>query len=180
MSIQPYGMGPHWEEDQTDPFAMPVRQLLNDPVLRQLAPASWGGKNLLPILYSDVLDLGDKFEVHAGKACVTIWDILVTQFMILSLLYAPLDLPGVPKEELDVVISDGVMTIKGERKKVFEETDLWGNHRMERTFGKISRTFNLPPGCDCDNAEALFELGVLKVSFPKKPLPTTNMKLTIS
>jgi len=90
------------------------------------------------------------------------------------------DLPGIPKEELDITIGDGMITIKGERKKLFEEDDIWGNRRTERTFGKVSRSFTLPLDCDTDKAEALFEMGTLKVTFPKKAVSAASKKLLIT
>jgi len=48
-----------------------------------------------------------------------------------------------------------------------EEDDIWGTHRVERTYGKVSRTLTLPVNADAEHAECKFENGVLKVIFPK-------------
>ena len=77
------------------------------------------------------------------------------------------DLPGVPKEDLDVTITRGQIIIKGERKRKWEEGDAIGNHLIERSWGKVSRTLPLPVDCDHEKAVATFEMGVLKVDFPK-------------
>mgnify|MGYP001575383929 CR=1 FL=1 len=64
-------------------------------------------------------------------------------------------------------IANGCITIKGERKKKVESDDVFGNHRIERTYGKVSRTMTMPSDADCSRANAHFDLGVLKVTFPK-------------
>jgi len=128
------------------------QQLLSDPLVRRtMNNARMITRDLQPILAADVLDLGDKFEVHA-------------------------DLPGVSKADLDVTIQSGLITIKGERKKKYEADDVWGTHRVERSHGKVSRTLTLPLNCDTEHADASFEGGVLKVVFPKLTTSSSSSK----
>ena len=91
-----------------------------------------------------------------------------------------IDLPGISKSDLDVTISNGTMTIKGERKHILEKDD-WqtGMHRVERTYGKCSRTLQLPENCDTEHADCSFENGELKVSFPKLAGTSTSKHLNI-
>lgn len=84
-----------------------------------------------------------------------------------SLIVRPVDLPGVLKNDLDVVIANGCVTIKGERRKAFEKDDIWGTHLSERAHGRCTRTLSLPTNADCEHADASFENGVLKITFPK-------------
>ncbi len=77
------------------------------------------------------------------------------------------DLPGVPKDEIDVTINNGFITLKGERKRSKESEDAWGTHLSERAHGKVTRTLRLPMDADFSNATASFDFGVLKITIPK-------------
>ncbi len=79
-----------------------------------------------------------------------------------------LDLPGVRKECLDISITDGFVTIKGERQHEYTEDNILGSNKTERTYGKVSRTLSLPSDTDISKSEAKFDFGVLKLVFPKK------------
>lgn len=76
------------------------------------------------------------------------------------------DLPGLKPEDVDISVSDGVLTVKGEYKTEKEEEE--GNvHFRERRYGRFQRAIRLPGNVDTDAAEAKFEDGVLKISLPK-------------
>jgi HSP20 family protein len=76
------------------------------------------------------------------------------------------DLPGLKPEDVDISVSDSVLTVKGEYKteKEEEEGDV---HFKERRYGRFQRAIRLPDNVDTDAAEAKFEDGVLKISLPK-------------
>jgi len=77
------------------------------------------------------------------------------------------EIPGVKPEDLNLTLENNVLTITGERK--FKDEDEKDNfHRMERRFGKFTRSFTLPPGLDAPNINATFEDGVLTITLPKK------------
>ena len=76
------------------------------------------------------------------------------------------DLPGMNEDDVDVEIRDGVLTISGERRNEEEETRE-GYRRVERAFGRFSRSIALPDGIDPDDVHANFDNGVLVVSVPK-------------
>ncbi len=75
-------------------------------------------------------------------------------------------LPGVRPEEVDISVTDGVLTIKGETKSE-EETKDGNYHRRELRYGAFSRSVALPTRVDHDKAEAKFENGILTISLPK-------------
>ncbi len=78
-----------------------------------------------------------------------------------------IDLPGVKKENIDISVNDGILTISGERK--FEKKEEKENYtRIESFFGRFERSFKLPSDADLDNIEAKYEDGVLKIFIPKK------------
>jgi len=79
------------------------------------------------------------------------------------------EIPGVFEKDVEVTISDGELTIKGEkRSENSEEKDKKGNVlRMERKYGAFQRTFSLPADIDDDNVGATFDKGVLTVTVGK-------------
>src|SRR5690606_20987595 len=73
------------------------------------------------------------------------------------------DLPGIPREGIKVEVNEGVLTLSGERKQEKEETkDKW--HRIERSYGKFSRSMTLPENVDPSAIDASYKDGVLVVS----------------
>jgi HSP20 family protein len=76
------------------------------------------------------------------------------------------DLPGMRREDVEIEIKDGVLTVAGERRTDHEEKSE-GFYRVERAFGRFSRSLTLPDGVDADSIAAEFEDGVLEVRIPK-------------
>jgi len=76
------------------------------------------------------------------------------------------DVPGLKKEDLRIDVSGNVLTIAGERKREFEGDD-GGVRRLERSFGKFERLFQLPKTVAAEKIEARLEDGVLKIALPK-------------
>lgn len=76
------------------------------------------------------------------------------------------ELPGMGKDDVEVNVSDGVITISGEKKKE-EKVEKKDYYRLERSYGSFSRTVRLPSEIQSDKAEARFKDGVLEVTLPK-------------
>jgi len=77
------------------------------------------------------------------------------------------DLPGVSKEDIEVRLDNGVLSISGE-KKVERETGKGSKqHRTERFHGTFSRRFTLPSAIDADRVNADYKHGVLSLTIPK-------------
>jgi len=76
------------------------------------------------------------------------------------------ELPGMKREEIDVSLHDGVLSISGERKteKKYEEAEVY---RTERFFGKFQRTVTLPTPVAADKVKAQYKDGVLTITLPK-------------
>jgi len=76
------------------------------------------------------------------------------------------ELPGIDEKDIEVSVTDGVLTVKGEKKEQKEEKDK-NYHRLERQYGSFQRSFELPPSIDQGKIEAKFEKGVLTLTLPK-------------
>jgi HSP20 family protein len=76
------------------------------------------------------------------------------------------ELPGMKKEDVHITFSDGKLVIEGERKKEQEEKEA-NYHRVERSYGKFCRTFQLPSGIQANKIAADFKDGILKIKLPK-------------
>jgi HSP20 family protein len=76
------------------------------------------------------------------------------------------DLPGLGSDDVEIEIKDGVLTVSGERRADHEEKSE-GYFRVERSFGRFSRSLTLPKGVEADSIAAEFNDGVLEVRIPK-------------
>jgi HSP20 family protein len=74
--------------------------------------------------------------------------------------------PGVDKKDLDVSMTDSLLTIKGE-SHVEEKEEKGEYYRCERSHGAFSRTVRLPAEVDTSKARASYEDGLLEVTLPK-------------
>ncbi len=85
------------------------------------------------------------------------------------------ELPGMKEEDVEVVLRDDMLTVKGkktsERK---EEKETY--HLTERRYGAFERTFRLPEAAQADKIDATFADGVLTVTVPKKAEARTAEK----
>ena len=131
----------------------------------------------VPTLVRDVDDMFDRFLMgplpfHAfgadplKKAMEGTWvpalDLTETEkeFIIRA------EIPGVPRENLDVHLEGDVVTLTGHREKNARETTenvLW----VEREVGKFVRAIRLPKAVEANKVEALYNEGILTVRLPK-------------
>ncbi len=77
------------------------------------------------------------------------------------------ELPDMARENIDVTVVDGTLTIKGE-KKLSSEVKEEQFHRVERRYGTFSRSFSLPPTVDAGKVGAEYKNGVLTVKLPMR------------
>jgi HSP20 family protein len=76
------------------------------------------------------------------------------------------ELPEVKKEDIDIRLADGVITISGERKYEKEHKDE-NDLRVESFYGTFARSFSLPDNVDAEKISAECKDGVLRVRIPK-------------
>ncbi len=77
-----------------------------------------------------------------------------------------LELPGLNEDDIEVTLTDDVLSVKGE-KKVERQDSKKGFYLSERSYGAVHRSIPLPPGVDTEKAEATFRNGVLSVKLPQ-------------
>lgn len=114
-------------------------RFFDEPVFN--APRLWPGNGDEATLALDISENEDEFTVTAS-------------------------VPGVAPEEIEITLSDNVLTIKGETKteKEVEETRY---HLRERRWGSFYRSITLPLAVEADKVEAVNENGVLTLHLPK-------------
>lgn len=78
------------------------------------------------------------------------------------------EIPGVPKEEINVSVDGNVITLSAEVRQRDEKTEGEKLLRSERYYGRVSRSFQLPVDIDASGCQAKYEHGVLTLNLPKK------------
>jgi HSP20 family protein len=77
------------------------------------------------------------------------------------------ELPDLTREDIDITVDKGTLTIKGE-KKLSTEVKEEQFHRIERQYGAFSRSFSLPSSVDPSRVAADYKNGVLTVKMPMR------------
>jgi HSP20 family protein len=76
------------------------------------------------------------------------------------------ELPDMNEKDIEVLVDENVLTIRGEKKSEAEDRD---RHFTERYYGRFERSIALPFEVEDDKAEASFRNGVLTITLPKSP-----------
>ena len=74
------------------------------------------------------------------------------------------ELPGVEDKDIEVLVADGSLTLRGEKKCEYQDRQ---RQLGERYYGRFERRMALPDGINEDKVKASFRNGVLTVSLPK-------------
>ena len=103
-------------------------------------------RSQMPAFRTDIKDEGDHFLLEA-------------------------DLPGFQKEDIDLLLQDGLLTITAKHAETTENKDENGKYVCrERRVGSFTRSFNVS-GIQEDAISASYENGVLKLTLPKQGEP---------
>jgi HSP20 family protein len=76
------------------------------------------------------------------------------------------ELPGINKKDIDISLTDGVLTVKGE-KRLEKKEEKENYHYMETRYGSFTRSLRLPEDASSEKVDAVYADGVLKVTVPK-------------
>jgi len=129
-----------WEPfDGLNRFQSRINELFDETFGRsRMAPTSGIGAWYPPV---DILESNDSYLIRA-------------------------ELPGMKKEDVNLEIQEGTLTLSGERK-LEEPANGVEYHRVERVAGRFSRSFYLPQTVKHDGIKATFRDGILEVHVPK-------------
>jgi len=89
------------------------------------------------------------------------------------------EIPGVPKEDIQVAIDGNVVSLRAEIKQQDSTGQDEKTLRSERYFGAVSRSFQLASDIDQAQAKAKYDNGVLTLTLPKKAAVSGAQRLTI-
>jgi HSP20 family protein len=81
-------------------------------------------------------------------------------------LYVKVEIPGMKREEIDVSLHEGSLSISGERKSEQKHEDA-EVYRAERFFGRFQRTVTLPTPVAAEKVKAQYKDGILNITLPK-------------
>lgn len=118
----------------------------------------------------------ERFERGSPRWPMTLWRDLGRGSIVPELdvrdngrqLTIEVELPGVDEKDVSVTFTNGLLTIKGEKKSERQETK--DNYALaERSYGAFERTLRLPEAVDDARIEARFDKGVLTITAQKKP-----------
>jgi len=112
--------------------------------------------------FSDLLDDFFNEAVTSSNNFIPGLDVSETddQFLV------NVELPGMKKEDIDVSLDNGRLSISGERK--FEKEEGGKKfHRVETRYGSFNRSFQLPDNVDEESINATYESGILNISIDK-------------
>jgi len=112
---------------------------------------------------SRVFDNPDLSAIPESDHWLPVMDIRETDKALL----VQAELPGIEKKDVKVEVKDDVLTISGERKyeKDVKEENV---HRIERAYGRFSRSFSLPANVDTSKVDATMRNGVLEIRLQKQ------------
>ncbi|MBS0364160.1 MAG: Hsp20/alpha crystallin family protein [Proteobacteria bacterium] len=134
--------------------------------VRRAAPAAWGFPNVFGSLQHEIDRLFDDFSPafagsRDGSEVRCHMDLADTK----DGLELTIEVPGLDEKDVNVSVSDGLLTVSGEKR--FETKQEDRNYRfVERGYGSFSRSVPLPEGVKADDIKANLSKGVLKVVVP--------------
>ena len=76
------------------------------------------------------------------------------------------EVPGMDSKDIEISLNRRLLTVKGEKKQEHEDKEK-SYHRIERSYGSFTRSFELSADVDADKVKANYKDGVLKLSLPK-------------
>ncbi|TDI41070.1 MAG: Hsp20/alpha crystallin family protein [Acidobacteria bacterium] len=106
-------------------------------------------------------------EFSASDSEGSSWSPLVDLYETPEQVVLIAEVPGLSMKDLDVVVTDSALTVKGEGGVQPGGNEVV-HHRVERSQGAFSRTFDLSAAVDRDKVTAEYRQGLLRVVLPKR------------
>ena len=105
-------------------------------------------------------------ELTQSSRLLSHWTPAIDVFEDKDSLTVRAELPGMKREEIELSLHDGCLSISGERKSENKHEDA-EVYRAERFFGRFQRTVSLPAPVATDKVKAQYKDGILTVTLPK-------------
>lgn len=105
-------------------------------------------------------------DLSRAPQLLGVWNPAVDLYQNKDNVIVKAELPGMKKEDIEVSLHDGVLSISGERKSEEKFADAEA-YRSERFVGRFQRTLTLPARVDAAKVGAAYQDGVLTVTLPK-------------
>jgi HSP20 family protein len=107
------------------------------------------------------------FGEFAGPSqLLSLWNPAVDLYQDKDNVYVRAEVPGMKKEDIEVSLHDGVLSVSGERKGEQEFKDA-ETYRSERFVGRFQRSLTLPSAVKADEVKAQYKDGILTITLPK-------------
>lgn len=130
--------------------------------------ATWPGFGQLTSLRDEIDRLFDAplAELARTSQLLSGWTPALDMYEDKDNVYVRAELPGMKKEDIDVSLHNGSLSISGERKnqEEFKDAEVY---RSERFVGRFQRTVTLPTPVAADKIKAQYKDGILSVTLPK-------------
>ena len=100
------------------------------------------------------------------SSSVAAWEPDVDLYETADQLVVRAELPGMKRDDIELRIEAGTLTISGQREAE-TEASVDNYHRIERRYGRFTRSFRLPTVVSEDQVHATYEVGLLTIRLPK-------------
>ena len=140
-------------------------------IIRYQSPelGSWSPFDRLSTLREEMNRLFDSSFPGAGSGDTTLfsgWSPALDVFQSSDAVTVKVELPGLKKEDIEISLEKGVLSISGERRHEQKLED-GESFRSERYFGRFHRSVAIPTTVEGDKVKASYTDGVLTVTLPK-------------
>jgi HSP20 family protein len=129
------------------------------PILRPTRFANWPERSFVDRFFDDFFPEKHLDETRAWMPSIDVAE-SDDAFTVKA------EVPGMDKNDLDITLTDGLLTIKGEKKNERKE-EKENYHLMESSYGSFSRTLRLPVDVELNAVDAKYKDGVLTIVLPK-------------
>lgn len=128
-----------------------------------------------PIAFGRLTDLREEIdrlfeeplaELTRGSQVLSGWTPAMDLYEDKDNVFVRVEVPGMKKEDIDLSLHNGTLSVSGERKSedTYKDADVY---RAERFFGRFQRTVTLPTSVATDKVKAEYKDGILTVTLPK-------------
>ncbi|MBX6313563.1 MAG: Hsp20/alpha crystallin family protein [Isosphaeraceae bacterium] len=123
-----------------------------------MAPTLGEPINRLDALFDRLLSEDDLLDPMGSSVPLAMWEDE-------DHIYVEAELPGLTDKDVEIMVHNGMLFIRGERKREQGRSYLYNG----RSYGRFERVITLPEAVDTEAVQAKLTNGVLSITFPKSP-----------